>query len=135
MPRQITRVFSAGVLTDALWSATGFISTKTVSAMLPVPSTLKVGVMGYVTNLLTAWGLGTVTSQFAGKRVGNLVFMGGVIAVAADVMTNTILPLLPSVIPAAPAPAGAAGYLPRGTAGLGSYLPYGVSVNGDSAWS
>lgn len=132
LPHSIRQAFSGGTVVDALWGAAGFIGTKQVPQVLPIPVQFKTGPILYVTELVTAWGLGSLAGRFAGRRVGNMIWVGGMIAVAADVVSQIVLPMLPNLSPApAPAPSGTSGYLSRN--GLGSYLPYGAEV-GASAW-
>lgn len=121
VPARIGRVFQAGTLTDALWGAAGFIGTKTVSVMLPVPAQLKVGPAKYLTGAATAWGLGVMGRRFLGGRVGNNLFLGGMIAVASDFVSEFVLPALPRLGIPAPA-AGTSGFgYDEGI--LGAYLP------------
>ncbi len=131
LPRQVTRVFRIGLITEALWGAVGFVGAKSVPAMLPIPVQFKVGPMRYVTGAVSAWGLGMITSQFAGRRIGNMIWLGGAISVAADVLSDVILPMLPVLTGPGPVAGNnnLSGYLGNGTPeelGLGARLPYGV---------
>lgn len=113
-------------MVEALWGAAGFVGAKMVPSLLPIPVQLKVGPMRYVTGAVTAWGLGQVAGKFVNKRVGDAIFVGGMIAVAVDVVQEVVLPMLPAAGGGAAAPAAAAvsGYLSRGS--INGRLPWGV---------
>jgi len=130
-PAAIGKIFTPSNITDLLWGASGLVGTKAVAQMLPIPIQFKTQPFNYVTDLVTAWGLGAVIGNFAGRRVGNLIWMGGAIGVASELLSSVILPALPfntATLPPANN-AGTAGYLNNGREnGMGAYLPYGVAT-------
>lgn len=128
--RSVGQIFGRTQITDALFGGIGFIATKVAPTFLPIPVQLKTGVVKYATGAVTAFGLGLLGRQVLGRKAGDMIWLGGLISVASDLISELVLPMLapPALAPAGGTTSGMMGsYIPAGSARgnslMGSYIP------------
>ena len=131
------RLFNMAVppVRDLVAASGGMVLSKTAPAFLqrfiPLPMT---GIAGLATRAAVSLLAGSLASRFAGRRTGEMVTFGGMLAVADDALSMFVYPQLFGMAPTTgayidTAPMGA--YLPAGVGAgntVGQYLSPGASV-------
>lgn len=80
-----------GSLTGAVWGAGGAVAVNYAFNLLPLPATMKTGMMGTVSKLGLAVALGMVGKSFLGRNAGKMA--EGAMTVAAFEAIQTMLPV------------------------------------------
>jgi len=105
-----------GMLTGAVWGAGGAFAVNYAFNMLPLPATMKTGMMGTVSQLGLAVALGMLGKKVIGRNAGKM---------AEGAMTVTVFQALQNMLPVSAGGTSVAGlgYMSPGLNAGGSMLP------------
>lgn len=105
-----------GMLGGAMWGAGGAVAVNYAYNMLPLPATMKTGMMGTASKFGLAIALGMIGKTFLGRNAGKMA--EGAMTVAAYEAMQTMLP-----VSAGGSSVAGLGYMSPGMVAGGNVLP------------